>query len=465
VPERFKYGDDAQDDVSAPKGGKNEPNQYMYQSVFSMIAAAGSKTDFNARYEESSDTEIEEEESKASTSTRKSGIRLTRPENVKAMGDKSRDLGKRKSSDSNKLLRSLPRLHLKSSSKSSKSPSRASSGLASPEDSPIENDHMTPQDAPVMSRMLEAEAEFVAETAIEESTTIEQQDAKRSTILEKVPSTTLLATRLMEIFGFDEPEKVVSEYPCWLLQSVLLQGYMYITQRHICFYAYLPKHSHVVSKSGYLAKRGRSVGSKYNRYWFTLKGDVLSYYQSPSDLYFPNGTVDLRYGISASVSKEKGESKDPKDFTVTTDHRTYSFKADSATSAKEWVKTLQKVIFRSRNDGDSVKISLPIENVIDVEESPVIDFADTFKVRLVASDESYAIDEVRPNSAKTLIRYTNICVVFFLLFQRWPRGYEHSSSHGRRQSGAEAVDGLAVPRVKEERCWEPPRPFQTQRIL
>jgi sterol 3beta-glucosyltransferase len=79
---------------------------------------------------------------------------------------------------------------------------------------------------------------------------------------------------------------------------------------------------------------------------------------------------------------------------VTTDKRTYYFKADSAASAKEWVKTLQKVIFRSRNDGDSVKISLPMENVIDIEESPVIEFADTFKIRAVDSDETYAIDEV-----------------------------------------------------------------------
>jgi hypothetical protein len=33
------------------------------------------------------------------------------------------------------------------------------------------------------------------------------------------------------------------EYPCWLLKSVLLQGYMYITTKHICFYAYLPRKS------------------------------------------------------------------------------------------------------------------------------------------------------------------------------------------------------------------------------
>ena len=199
------------------------------------------------------------------------------------------------------------------------------------------------------------------------------------------------------------------EYPCWLLQSVLLQGYMYITAHHICFYAYLPKKSvgnavllgsrsvlivkkNVIAKSGYLAKRGKQ-NHKYSRYWFTLKGDVLSYYNDPSDRYFPAGNVDLRYGISASITESKDKSKEALHFTVVTHHRTYYFKADSAASAKEWVKTLQKVIFRSHNDGDSVKISLPTENVIDIEESPVIDFAETFRIRVVDSEETYAIDE------------------------------------------------------------------------
>lgn len=72
----------------------------------------------------------------------------------------------------------------------------------------------------------------------------------------------------------------------------------------------------------------------------------------------------------------------------------YHFKADSATSAKEWVQTLRKVIFRSHNDGDSVKISLPIENVIDVEESPVSGLAETLKIRVIDSDETYAVEEV-----------------------------------------------------------------------
>lgn len=56
-PERLKVGNDEHEDVTAAKG---MPAQQMNQSVFSMIAAAGSKVDFNARFEDGS-SESEEE--------------------------------------------------------------------------------------------------------------------------------------------------------------------------------------------------------------------------------------------------------------------------------------------------------------------------------------------------------------------------------------------------------------------
>ncbi len=149
----------------------------------------------------------------------------------------------------------------------------------------------------------------------------------------------------------------------------------------------------MVAKSGHLAKRGRQ-NPKFNRYWFTLKGDVLSYYADPSNLYFPSGNIDLRFAISAVMYEHREKGKEPTHFSITTPQRTYQFKADSGASAKEWVKTLQRVIFRSHNDGDSVKISLPVDNVIDIEDSPVIEFAETFKIRALDNDETYAIDEV-----------------------------------------------------------------------
>lgn len=144
-------------------------------------------------------------------------------------------------------------------------------------------------------------------------------------------------------------------------------------------------------KSGYLSKRGQK-NPKYNRYWFRLKGDVLSYYTDPAELYFPQGNIDLRYGISASLL-EKDKNKDGMSFTITTHQKTYNFKADSIPSAKEWVKSLQKIIFRSHNDGDSVKIALPIDNIIDIEDSQVVEFAETCKIRVIDNDETYAMDE------------------------------------------------------------------------
>ena len=148
---------------------------------------------------------------------------------------------------------------------------------------------------------------------------------------------------------------------------------------------------HDVSKTGYLSKRGRS---KYNRYWFILRGDVLAYYTSPTELYFPRNRINLQYAISAEVLESKDKHKDETTFVVTTDEKTFQFKADSAASAKEWVRSIQKVVFRTHNEGNSVKISLPIQNILEIEESTILDFAETVKIRVIDNDETYAIDEV-----------------------------------------------------------------------
>lgn len=146
-----------------------------------------------------------------------------------------------------------------------------------------------------------------------------------------------------------------------------------------------------MSKTGYLFKRGRS---KFNRYWFILRGDVLSYYTNPAELYFPRNRINLQYAMSAEVLEAKKKGEDETTFIITTDERTLQFKADSAVSAKEWVRSIQKVIFRTHNEGNSVKISLPIRNVLEIEESSILDFADTVKVRVIDNDETFAIDEV-----------------------------------------------------------------------
>ncbi|KAI1424270.1 glycosyltransferase family 1 protein [Xylaria sp. FL1777] len=416
-PDRFKdFADDADEDVLPPSHG---PGMFMNmnQSIFGLIAAAGSNVDFNDRFEgqssddyDNDDDDNSDDNTKAKEKGRGRGKGKQREQVAKttvlkkSSSSKEKDITdeKERRERSGPLLQSLPQLpHVSThppSRRSNLKPSRPfdASGNTSrrTSTSPISKfqppttestaiDHVE-RLAPVMSRMLEARAEMASRPSFDlEGLSRDQQNDGNET------GHGALARKLKEIFEFDHPEEVVEEYPCWLLQSVLLQGYLYITSRHICFYAYLPRKAQEVAKSGYLAKSGKR-NPKYSRYWFRLKGDVLAYYRDASNLYFPHGQIDLRYAISANVTDK---DQDAVHFSVATHHRTYHFRADSAPSAKEWVKSLQRVIFRSHNEGDSVKISLPIENILDVEDSQMIEFADTCKVRVIDNDETYSIDE------------------------------------------------------------------------
>lgn len=209
-PPRLKEGEDAQEDVTAAKG---EPAQHMNQSVFSMIAAAGSKVDFNKRFEdESSDSD---DESTASVNpgdfeARSNHLRTQAPldeqhEDNRLRGKPGSPLG---NSAEHKGLRSLPKLDLRTIEEKS----YMSQSLRLPS-SEVLNQHrgstgITPRDAPVMSMMLEAQAELGPSTPPSEETNDTGAEISHVTIGKD--AATGLATRLMEIFGFKRAEEVVS---------------------------------------------------------------------------------------------------------------------------------------------------------------------------------------------------------------------------------------------------------------
>jgi sterol 3beta-glucosyltransferase len=256
-PERLKEGEDAQEDVTAAKG---QPAQYANQSVFSMIAAAGSKVDFNSRFDdESSDSDYEPET--ATSGIKKHASTIPSSEHTASQHEdhvnKAAQHRHKQKSHEHGLLRSLPKLNLRTI-KEKNYMSQSSLPLSSERSASTESQRgVTPRDAPVMSRMLEAEAQLGTST---ELTVSEKESSQELKNVQLGASKSSLVIRLKEIFGFVTAEEVISgllsmtiviyqladkilEYPCWLLQSVLLQGYMYITQHHICFYAYLPKKS------------------------------------------------------------------------------------------------------------------------------------------------------------------------------------------------------------------------------
>ncbi|KAK1232385.1 Sterol 3-beta-glucosyltransferase [Marasmius sp. AFHP31] len=195
-----------------------------------------------------------------------------------------------------------------------------------------------------------------------------------------------LATKLKEVFELDAIEEVRAEMPCWLLRSVLLQGYMYLTNSYLCFFAHMPAREDQVLKSGSLNKKAQRT-KRWVKHWFVLKNDALSWYQSSSDPYFPHGIVDLRYAISCEAVGERG-------FRLRTHQKTVNLTADSIPSREEWVKAIRKVIFKAQNMGDSVKIAIPYSAILDVEKSQAMDFSDTIEVKVYDKEASdhYSVD-------------------------------------------------------------------------
>ncbi|GEM12027.1 sterol 3-beta-glucosyltransferase, glycosyltransferase family 1 protein [Rhodotorula toruloides] len=196
-----------------------------------------------------------------------------------------------------------------------------------------------------------------------------------------------LAEKLMDVFGLEEPEEVVAEYACWLFRSILLQGFLYITAGHLCFYAYLSQKEGATIRSGSLSVRG-SRTRRYRKHWFVLKDSVLSWFPSSTDPYFPDGHIDLHYCVAVEPS-----TKHSHHFKVSTSEKRYHFSADSEASRDEWVKAIKKVVFRCQNEGESVKIAIPLETIVDVEKSSSLEFAETIRVRVYDADEGYSIDE------------------------------------------------------------------------
>lgn len=210
IPERFRDGDDADEDCTAP-GASGA--QFLNQSVFGMVTAAGSQVDFNARFDGGSSDEEDE-------STR-SPNRQGTPD---LMADKKRGESTESRKHSRKfsergLLKSMPRLRIRSPSKStSPQPDNKPSQSVEPSvDSPITSPTLsepphTPfartitQDTMVMSRMLEAKAQLSARPSFDIA---ERETAGLGNTGTSSTTSGSLANRLREIFEFDEAEDVI----------------------------------------------------------------------------------------------------------------------------------------------------------------------------------------------------------------------------------------------------------------
>ena len=255
IPERFKDGDDAEDDVTAPKRNNT---MSMNQSIFSMIARAGqqSQTDLATMQEVDSGDSDEDGKKRQPYHSLDGAARLSRLSSANdfqrqtegSQDEKPRqDRQHRRVLSEHKLLRSLPKLKSRKDARSEGQDQMSSSQLLPPRPPPPESPSATPSERSSKKAQVTASKDVQIEKPKPKSSgRRSRHGSSAGTAKPTAPAT--LAQRIQKIFEFEDVEEVISEYPCWLLQSILLQGYMYITQRHICFYAYIPK-KHVGSQA------------------------------------------------------------------------------------------------------------------------------------------------------------------------------------------------------------------------
>ena len=208
-PESLKEGDDVQEDVTAAKG---QPAQCTNQSVFSMIAAAGSKVDFNARFDD--DSSGSEEEPDISAIVQEHGETdshgVFAQEGQEALVNEISESRVGRSTHRDGRPRLLPKLKLRTKREKNY---MSQSVLPQPPGHDLSTESLkgplgnTPRDAPVMSRMLQAQAKLSSCTDL--SSTVKDVVGSHPEA-EASREHTTLATRLMEIFGFDAPEEVIA---------------------------------------------------------------------------------------------------------------------------------------------------------------------------------------------------------------------------------------------------------------
>ena len=172
-----------------------------------------------------------------------------------------------------------------------------------------------------------------------------------------------LEVKLKDIFGLPTVEEIVGEYRCWYFRSALLPGFLYLTAKYLCFYAYMPRNDGQVIRSAYFSKRNSRLRI-YQRFWFVLKDDTLSWYGSSTDPYFPVNQIDMHYVTGVELSASNAMR-----FHVHTASKRTSFSCASHTAAQEWVKAIKKCVFRAQHDGDSVRIAIPLQRVAEVAQA------------------------------------------------------------------------------------------------
>ncbi|RHZ76182.1 hypothetical protein Glove_202g67 [Diversispora epigaea] len=191
--------------------------------------------------------------------------------------------------------------------------------------------------------------------------------------------------KLQEIFKLPKPPKqLIGEFRCTLIRSIMLHGIMFLTDDSICFHAYFPSEQDVILKEGYLYKKSY-YKPVYDRYYFSLQNDILTYCLDSTDMYCPLEIIDLKYVLKVELKKNN--------FEIVTPNQTYKFQTDSDIIAEEWVTQLERSAVRAKYDGGNAKITIPIESINDINSNLSSNFPNTIQIKILDPEDPSSCEE------------------------------------------------------------------------
>ncbi|KAI3650375.1 hypothetical protein MP228_003856 [Amoeboaphelidium protococcarum] len=162
--------------------------------------------------------------------------------------------------------------------------------------------------------------------------------------------------KLCQIFELPELEEFQKIHTCWLVNNVMIRGYLFLCKTCVCFLAQLPKEQNIY-KEGFLLKKGKKR-AQYFTYWVVLKDNLLTYYDSGKDTYFPLGTINLKSAIGINLVKRRKNG-----FKIICPDRRFYFIADSYDTMQQWIQMIENCIAKARLQDDSLKLVLPYDEI------------------------------------------------------------------------------------------------------
>ncbi|EST05648.1 Glycosyl transferase, family 28 [Kalmanozyma brasiliensis GHG001] len=199
----------------------------------------------------------------------------------------------------------------------------------------------------------------------------------------------------------NEPERLIVDHSGVLIKTVFIKGSLFLTNRRVCFLAYIPnaansngtEHHQAGLRSGKdsseirapsdpnvenpILKSGPAIIHRpgkmrpKRRVWIELRKDAFNAYSASNQLYKP--LLSARLSNLYAILPVDWAQPNVIRFVEGLKYSSVEFKTQEA--ALDWRKELEAAAFHARNTAEKVRISIPLERVVGMDTANFLSVA------------------------------------------------------------------------------------------